>query len=200
MLKNQFKDLKTNKIMKKILYTFALASIILACKSKESSTSETTSEASASMPEFSLDKSKLSWTAFKTPEKVGVSGSFDDISLDNNHFTINTKSVNSGNPERDTKLKEFFFGNLSDSLIVGNYGTVDMATAKIPVTIKMNGIEKTFQFDYSTTDSSNVVSGSIDIVSDFSGNVALEGIHNACKELHMGKTWSDVSLKVETKK
>ncbi len=188
--------------MKKLILLLFASSMIVACSSseKKSEENEAMDEASAVTPEFNLTKSTLTWTAFKTPDKIGVSGTFKDIQLDNNHFTINTKSVNSGNEERDGKLVKFFFDNLSDSLITGNYGGVDLMTGKIPVTIKMNGMEKTFDFDYAENDSSSVVSGSIDIVSDFSGSKSLDAIHEACKELHLGKTWSDVSLKVTTMK
>lgn len=183
--------------MQKLMIALLAASFLTACSSssengEDSEMAETTSEATAYS--FDTENTTLTWTAFKTPEKVGVPGTFDDITIDGNSFVINTYSVNSGVADRDLKIKEFFFGNLSDSLITGNYGTA--ADGKIPVTLKMNGIEKTFDFDLLETDSTTVVSGTIDIISDFSGNAALEGIHEACKELHMGKTWSDVTLSV----
>lgn len=183
--------------MKKLVFALMAAAVFTACKSSsennsESEASETADEATAYT--FDLEKTKLTWTAFKTPDKVGVPGTFDDIALEGNSFTINAFSVNTGNPDRDMKLKTFFFANLSDSLITGTYGTA--TGGKIPVTLKMNGVEKTFDFAISEADTATVVSGTIDIISDFSGNKALEGIHEACKELHMGKTWSDVNLQV----
>lgn len=182
--------------MKNLLFALLAAAVFTSCSSssenKEGTDMAEADEATAY--NFNLEKSKLTWTAFKTPEKVGVPGTFDDITLDGSSFVINTKSVNSGNPERDAKLRTFFFDNLSDSLITGSYGMA--SNGKIPVTLTMNGIQKTFDFDIAEADSATVVSGTIDIVSDFSGNAALEAIHEACKELHMGKTWSDVSLQV----
>lgn len=182
--------------MKKLIGFCVLVFAFSACnnKSESSETDEMATEDQAMAYTFDKSNSKLTWTAFKTPEKVGVSGSFDEIMQDGNSFTINTKSVNSGNPERDAKLKSFFFGNLSDSLITGSYGAI--TDNKMPITLKMNGIEKTFDFAVAENDTATIISGSIDIISDFSGNKALEGIHEACKELHMGKTWSDVSLQV----
>jgi len=177
-----------------------VASLMVACSSsKESETNEVVDEVNdATAYNFDLAKSVLTWTAFKTPDKVGVPGSFNDIKLDGNMFTINARTVNSNNEIRDAKLKTFFFDNLSDSLITGSYGTI--SNGKIPVTIKMNGIEKTFDFDFIETDTTNVVSGSIDILKDFSGNAALEAISIACKELHLNKTWSDVNLQVVERK
>ncbi|MGR3810788.1 YceI family protein [Jiulongibacter sp. NS-SX5] len=180
--------------MKNLLLALGVAVMMSSCSSSSESEESTTEAAEATAYSFDTESTKLTWTAFKTPEKVGVPGSFDDISIDGNSFTINTYSVNTGVPDRDMKIKQFFFGNLSDSLITGSYGAA--AEGKIPVTLSMNGVEKTFDFDVVETDTTTVVSGTIDIISDFSGNAALEGIHEACKELHMGKTWSDVTLEV----
>ena len=172
------------------------AALFTACKSGGSEESETSNAVAeeASAINFDLSKTTLTWTAFKTPEKIGVPGHFDDIQLDGNTFVINANSVNTNNPDRDAKLKQFFFGNLSDSLITGSYGVV--TNGMMPVTLKMNGIEKTFDFAVAEADSATVVTGTIDVISDFSGSKALEGINNACKELHQGKTWSDVTLQV----
>jgi polyisoprenoid-binding protein YceI len=180
--------------MEKVIYVMFAAAIFVGCNSAETESESTENVSEATAHSFDLTKTVLTWTAFKTPDKVGVPGSFDDVMLKGNMFTINAKSVNSNNEIRDEKLKTFFFSNLSDSLITGSYGNV--MDGKIPVTIKMNGIEKTFDFDFAENDSSTVVSGSIDILADFSGNAALEAISEACKELHLNKTWSDVNLKV----
>lgn len=172
------------------------AALFTACKSGDSDESEQSNAVAeeASAINFDLAKTTLTWTAFKTPDKLGVPGHFDDIKLDGNTFVINTKSVNTNNPDRDAKLREFFFGNLSDSLITGSYGV--MSAGVMPVTLKMNGIEKTFDFAVTEADTATIVTGTIDVISDFSGSTALEGINNACKELHQGKTWSDVTLQV----
>jgi hypothetical protein len=180
--------------MQKLLLAFLAAAFLTSCSSSSENNEETEMVSEATAYSFDTNNTKLTWTAFKTPDKVGVPGTFDDISIDGNSFVINTYSVNSGVPDRDMKIKEFFFGNLSDSLITGSYGTA--VDGKMPVTLKMNGVEKTFDFELAETDSTTVISGTIDIISDFSGNAALEGIHEACKELHMGKTWSDVTLSV----
>lgn len=179
----------------KYLSLFSILVLLASCSSS-TSTEEATIEdvATAEGPNFNLANTTLTWTAFKTEDKIGVSGSFDEIELNGNSFVINTKSVNSGNPDRDPKLSGIFFAAMSDSLITGSYGMP--MDNKIPVTLKMNGVEKTFDFDYMENDSSTVVSGSIDMISDFSGNAAFDAIHEACYDLHAGKTWTDVDLKV----
>lgn len=182
--------------MKKVLLAMFVTSVMVSCNSSSNSeeTAEKDAMTEATAYNFDLAKTTLTWTAFKTPDKVGVPGSFDEISLSGNGFTINTKSVNTNNEPRDAKLVEFFFDNLSDSLITGSYGAA--ADGHLPVTLKMNGVEKTFDFAIAENDTATIVTGSIDILSDFSGNAALEAISEACKELHMNKTWSDVSLQV----
>src|SRR5690554_2945263 len=66
-------------------------------------------------------KHKLTWTAFKTPDKVGVEGTFDKIELTGTKdsgdilkdiegatFNITTSSVNSADPWKNEKLKDGF--------------------------------------------------------------------------------------------
>lgn len=182
----------------KYLSIFALCLLLASCSSSSTTEEETELEVATMEPTFSLDNTTLTWTAFKTADKIGVSGTFDDIQLTDNSFVINAKSVNSGNPDRDPKLRDIFFANMSDSLITGNYGIP--SPNKIPVTLKMNGVEKTFDFDYMDNDTATIVTGSIDMLGDFSGNAAFDAIHEACYELHAGKTWTDVDLKVVSMK
>ncbi|MFT6880803.1 MAG: hypothetical protein ACI8UX_002098 [Psychromonas sp.] len=181
--------------MKKVVLGLLVASIFTACSSSSTSESEETIDVSeASAHNFDITKTSLTWTAYKTPEKIGVPATFDEITLSGNSFIINTKSVNSNNEIRDGKLVKYFFNNLSDSLITGSYGNV--TDGVMPVTLKMNGIEKIVDFAVSVSDTATILSGTIDILSDFSGNAALEGIAEACKQLHLNKTWSDVNLQV----
>lgn len=184
--------------MKNILILFFAVALISCSSGSQTSEENTRTEDASADALFSLENATLTWTAFKTPDKIGVSGSFDDITLDGNAFVINAKSVNSGNPDRDPKLRDIFFAAMSDSLITGSYG--EPADGKIPVTLKMNGVEKTFSFDYMDNDTARIVSGTIDMIGDFSGNAAYEAIHKACYELHLGKTWTDVDLQVMAKK
>ncbi len=64
----------------------------------------------------------MSWTAYKTTEKIGVGGSFTEITLNDTKtgtspeailegatFSIPVSSLFTDNDDRDSKLKEFFF-------------------------------------------------------------------------------------------
>ena len=69
---------------------------------------------------------KFTWTGYKFTDKVGVNGSFDEISFKQNDksknissliksitFDINTASINSNSPLRDKKLALFIFGPIT---------------------------------------------------------------------------------------
>ena len=72
---------------------------------------------------FELNSSKVEWTAYKTPSKLGVKGSFDKLEIKTKKdqsksiekaikhakFTVDTASVNTGDPERDQRIVNFFF-------------------------------------------------------------------------------------------
>lgn len=161
---------------------------------------------------FELDKEslKLEWTAFKTPLKVGVTGSFDKLGVDKNvkatslpkmltgiPFNIDTKTINTANPDRDKKIYNFFFKSMkgSDS-ISGKILTYKKKT--LNVLINMNGKEMNIPLKVDSKDDSFIAEGHIDVL-DFALASNLAEINKACLELHEGKTWSDVSLKLSGK-
>ncbi len=157
---------------------------------------------------------ELTFTAFKTPEKVGVNGTFNNIKLNNIHknansiaealtgsnFVIETASVDTHDPTRtrDPKLKDFFFQKLASPQIVGTFNSFENGKANLD--ISLNGKTKNFTFDYTESGDALNLKGSVDIVKDFSANAALEAITEACKDLHQNKTWSDVAIEVVFKK
>ena len=76
---------------------------------------------------YDSSATKLSWTSFKTTDKIAVSGTFNTYTVDNTvesnsesavfenaSFTIVTNSVNSGNEYRDPKIITFFFNHKKD--------------------------------------------------------------------------------------
>ncbi len=156
---------------------------------------------------FHPDKTKLRWTAFKTPEKVGVNGSFDSIAvtdfkssdvlsdvLEGAKFLIKTSSMKTGDDSRDAKIKALFFGNMSSPDITGSFGKFE--NEHVPVTIKMNGNEVTKDFLYTYENNKVVITGSIDIIKDFAAQQSFDLLHDACNQLHQGKTWTDVSIEI----
>ena len=156
---------------------------------------------------------KMTWTGFKFTEKIGVSGTFDTLkvshkisdSLENLlksiDFEIDTKSINSGNPTRNTTLQKTVFGFLSIPETIK--GTVKTATDKsITVEMTMNQKMKA-SFDYTTKDNAIIATGNLDMTQN--GLIkSLNAVKEACKVLHTGadglpKTWADVNIKLEAR-
>ncbi len=160
---------------------------------------------------YDATKTTLTFTAYKLPgeKKAGVKGTFKTINvtgakesekaeevLSDASFSIPVASLSTNDVERDGKLKEFFFGKLiNTSEITGNFGKFE--GGKVPVTLKLNDKTVSREFEYQVSGRKLILAGEIDIVKDFSASEALNAINEACKELHEGKTWSDVKLDAE---
>lgn len=151
----------------------------------------------------------LKWTAYKTPNKIAVTGTFNDISVDNFNkseiaedvldgatFSINTKSLDTDDPSRDAKIVGLYFMNLTNTEITGKFG--DLKNGKVPITINMNGKEVQKEFSYTFENRKIIITGKIDMISDFVSNSAFDILHDACSQLHEDKTWTDVSIEIIT--
>lgn len=159
---------------------------------------------------YNNETSKVSWVAFKTPKKLGVNVVFDKIIINPNKksalkiedlvigstFLIDTTTVNSKNPERDDKLKNFFF--ISKGKPVTIEGKVlSLKENILEVELKINETKKIILMKTSIVGKTFSAMGSIDVI-DFALSKNLGLIHEACKDLHEGKTWSDVEIKIES--
>ena len=151
-------------------------------------------------------KNKVTWTAYKTPKKVGVDGSFSKISyiaqesedlklfLKSAIVEIDSSSVDSGNKERDEKLAKFFFKLMKNPTIKAQVQTVQDNNTAL-VMLSMNKVKKEVSMKYTYENNVLTLSGEIDIL-NWSLDKSLASINKACYALHEKKTWSDVSLKV----
>jgi hypothetical protein len=157
------------------------------------------------------------WTAYKTPEKVGVGGTFKEIGYRaaspkgkdlsaifvGSTINIDTKSVNTKNSGRDKTLVNFFFDQMQSrtikaTLIAMEPNAADMGkTGTCSVEIRMNGVNKIVPMNYVYDADTFKADGVIDIL-DFSASKALTSISKACYDLHKGKTWSDVAISFST--
>ena len=145
----------------------------------------------------------LEWTAFKTPLKTGVSGTFERIAyipakescLEGSRAIINKHSVTTGNAARDKTLDMAFFSKLPGDI------TAKIEAVKkdrLDVAITLGGITKIVPFHYKKEGDTHKAHGVIDLL-DFAADDALRSINRACYDLHEGKTWSDVELRFEIK-
>ena len=164
-------------------------------------------------------KLNVTWSAYKTPAKLAVSGSFDKVTytaiapngknfreiLVGSTVKIDTKSVNSNNKGRDETLVKYFFKQMSGSSITAKItdikankrekGKPRLGTLSVEVT--MNGITKNIPMSYSYDKGVMDAKGFIDLF-DFSASKALRSINKACYDHHSGKTWSDVAIGFST--
>ncbi|SIR41682.1 YceI family protein [Maribacter ulvicola] len=206
--------------MKKIAFTFASALLIVfasckdAKKGEESKSVESTGDATE-MFNLVQDSTKVSFTAYKTTEKLPVGGTFKKINftkttsgatameaLNGTEFSIPVSSLFTNDPTgtRDPKLLEFFFGVLKDTELIsgvfkveGNKSSIDVTlngeTQNILLTSEMNGEDRiTF-------------TGTMDL-ENWNALDAVASINKACEILHTGKdgiskTWSEVAVKAE---
>jgi polyisoprenoid-binding protein YceI len=158
--------------------------------------------------EYVKEGSTVSWTAFKTPKKVGVGAKFSDFTitaksaktvaemLDGSTFDINSQSVDSGDKGRDVKIQQFFFKKmLKGTKITGKVlkSTEDMAD----VEITMNGSKQVVPMNSKFDEKSGklILNGEIDVLK-FGMKSNLAALTKACFEKHEGVTWPDVNIEL----
>ena len=160
---------------------------------------------------YQIDKEGLGiqWTAFKTPTKKGVPGTFDKIdvtlpqgksvkeALEGATATIKTPSVNTKNEGRDETLVKSFFGLIKGKVITGkiqnvmageNLGTFDLV-------VSMHGQTHPIPMTYSIAGDTLTAMGSFDML-HFGMGELLASVSKACYDLHSGVTWSQVELQL----
>ena len=160
---------------------------------------------------YSVKDVNVDWSAYKTPLRVAVGGTFDgvqsdihpaqtiDALLEGSHVTIDTATVNSKNQGRDAKLVKFFFNVQGVKTISAEIKGVHQDIADVE--IEMNGISRTIPMKLVRHDGAIEAEGYIDLA-DFKMLPSLQSINRACYELHKGKTWQDIKIhfEMETKK
>lgn len=159
---------------------------------------------------YDENKTKISWVAFKTPKKLGVNASFDRISIKTkksraksinelikgSSFTIDSTSVNSANPERDTKLINYFFTTAKKPLEISGK-VLSLKDNVLELELQLNQTKKVLKMISSLEGRLFKASATIDVL-DYALGDNLRAINEACKDLHENKTWPDVEIKIET--
>lgn len=200
------------------LMILGLIPLMMACGGGEEAeeTNEEVEEIVEEACTYKYDESStiLTWTAFKLTEKVGVDGSFDEINVTANEseemfgvltgatFSIPVVSVNSQDDVRDPKIRDAFFGTMTETeFITGEIVSIDETTAQLNIT--MNGINVEYTGEVSVDAETITMKTTIDIL-DFGGQPSIDEIGIVCEEKHTGedgvnKFWSDVNIAVQTK-
>lgn len=160
---------------------------------------------------YSYDKKGLDikWTAFKTPKRIGVTGSLPNYSvsgkmkgssvadlLKGQKIDIRVNKVNSGNEGRDVKIVKFFFSGL----VGGDTMTAkvkDVTKDVISMDLTLNGKKHEVALMYTLKGMKLTAKGHMDLF-DFGMIKQLHALNKACYAMHEGKTWSTVMLTLET--
>lgn len=212
--------------MKKIKIS-ALAFVLIAsysCNTTTEKVEETTSETTEVVNEektglFSVveDSTKVSFTAYKTSEKIGVGGEFTEVNvygveegksafetMNNSKFSIPVSSLftNDATETRDAKILKFFFGVMNNtSVITGTFLVTEDNSCSID--LKINDQTVNVPLTYTTNDEGThfAFDGTLNL-EDFDALNAVTSLNKACEALHTGadgvsKTWNDVAIHAE---
>ena len=157
----------------------------------------------------------LSWTAYKTTEKVPVKGTFKEIEIENItkganpvevindvKFSIPVNSIYSKDSIRDFKLRESLFGTMENTSKIK--GTINIDNSgKGEATISLNGLDKTIPISYEIHGENIKINAKIDL-NNWQAQAAIAALNEVCSEKHkaadgISKTWSEVDIEVNIK-
>ena len=163
---------------------------------------------------YYLDKNSIviGWSAFKTPEKVGVKGSFNGASVSiynkansleellvGSMAVIDTRFLTTSNSKRDETIFDNFFSFLNPiPMIKASITDVDTKDLILYLNVTMNGKTKNIPMKFKVLNGYFQAIGNIDI-KDFALSTALDTLNKACFDLHKGVTWSEVEIALEVK-
>jgi hypothetical protein len=202
----------------KYLKLVALSFVLIAtfgCKESKKSDANQAQEPETSVNTFSLvkDSTKVSFTAYKTTEKIAVVGEFKTVNITNMSdgdtalealngakFSIPVSSLftNDITNTRDPKILEFFFNVMNEpEFISGVFKVATNNTCSIDVTL--NGNTENIPLEYTATSDTNLTFDGVMHLEKWDAMEPLNILHEACEDLHTGadgvsKTWSEVAL------
>ncbi len=162
---------------------------------------------------ISPEDTKVTWTAYKTTAKVPVTGSFNNLIIENKKsdstimealnelkFNLPVNSLFSQSAIRDSKIKKFFFGTmLKTAAIEGTIYLENSTSGKVRIT--MNGISHDLPITYTVNGQTVNMKATLNL-DNWKAQLALEALNEACEDLHAGsdgitKTWTDVKIDVD---
>jgi polyisoprenoid-binding protein YceI len=153
------------------------------------------------------------WTAFKTSDKVGVKGGFNEITVESESFedpkkvlesitfSMKTSSVETNDEGRNGKVAKFFFETINTPSIEGKIKSIG-DNGKATISVKMNGVEVDVEGDYTLEGGDFSFTSTID-VSLWNALEGITALNAECNDLHKGKDgvsklWSEVALSFTT--
>ncbi|MCT4581902.1 MAG: YceI family protein [Flavobacteriales bacterium] len=211
--------------MKKIFFSISMIGAVAFFSScgNEEHTETNSSKEVANQEEktetctFSIDPStvQLAWTSYKHNEKTPVGGVFDMLELNNTvvaekpeetfqkaTISINTRTVNSDNEVRDEKIKNSFFGTMSQTdFLTGKIVAIEgEGNGTAVIAIAMNGVEKEQDFKWKIEEGKVEFKTELN-VEDWNAKPSLDSLNLVCEDLHKGadgvsKLWSTVEVNI----
>ena len=191
---------------KNLLFSGIAASLFLvACQSAPKEASDDKKMTDDNMDEVKTqvcyykgdnEKTTVKWTAFKTSDKIAVGGQFDEVdvvvlesmsieeALMNTSFTIPVASTNTNNPARDTKIKESFFGALSNTDVIRG-AIVAKEGEGLVVELTMNDVAVKVPASYSIDGETVSLKTSIELA-NWNGMDAIAALNKVCEAGHKG--------------
>lgn len=195
---------------------FATTLGLSSCSSSDENTSDedTASTSESCFYSYNEGSTNFEWTAYKTNDKVGVPGGFNEIEvtsekaenpkdvLESIEFSMNTSSVETNNEDRNGKVAKHFFETINTDKITGKIKSLG-EDGKAVIEVTMNSITIDVDGEYSLVDGDFSFVATIDVIK-WNGMSGIDALNEVCKDLHTGadgvsKLWSEVSLKLTTK-
>ncbi|CBW27265.1 putative periplasmic protein [Halobacteriovorax marinus SJ] len=149
----------------------------------------------------------IGWSAYKTPAKAAVGGTFKGVSFTSNKsedikeiltgatFNLDASTVFTKDKGRDAKIAKFFFSTLEGgSKITGVVKKVSGKVITVAITMNAKTVDVPLSYDYKNGKLS--AKGVVDVF-DFAMSDELSALNKACAALHQGKTWNDVAVNLE---
>jgi polyisoprenoid-binding protein YceI len=213
--------------MKRISYLLSglFLSVLFACSGGAEQKEQAQNESSTTVEikqtctyAASSEQPEVLWVAYKYTEKVGVKGEFEEVAVSNTgtgntisavlagaQIAISTASSNSGDPTRDPKIKDTFFGALVEGeKITGEITNVkgDEEKGTVVANLKMNGQENPTTGTYEVKNDVLEMKFELDVAT-WSAMDALNALNEVCEDLHKGADgksilWPDVTVFVTT--
>lgn len=203
--------------MKKIISIasfFALGIVFTACKGDtETAVEPDESAKGACFYSYNEGATTFEWTAFKTNDKVGVKGGFNEITVESEGsddpiavlesitFSMKTSSVETNDEGRNGKVAKFFFETINTPTIEGRIKSIGK-DGKAIISVTMNGMNADVKGDYTLNDGDFSFTSTID-VSLWNALEGIKALNTECNDLHKGKDgvsklWSEVALSFTT--
>jgi len=196
-------------MMKKLIYsiTIVLSVVILSASGIQKKT--------AKVYKIIPEETTVNWTAYKTTDKIPVSGIFKEVIIENKQsgssiyevynglkFNLPIQSIFSQSALRDGKIKKYFFAKMINTAkISGVIQLVDNTNGKVKIT--MNGVSEELPIKFKISDNSITIDAVMDL-DNWKAQLALSALNDACEDLHAGPdgesvTWSEVKIHVTSK-